>query len=246
MMSPVIPHSCIRLMRSIRARARLAPVVTSLGLAVLITCGSVGAGASQSALTIVDEPFMAFIAGMEGPDGYNDVTLHATSQPPDALTKMTIGQVLDYQARLQRQGAKSTAVGQYQVIRKTLNDFVRRGEIRPDELYSANNQDRLARILMNRCNFYDPANDIDRLGNCLARAWAALPVMTGKKAGQSYYHGKAGNRALTSVREVRHVLEGRFRDEGPIMVAARRMEQLPAISSRAPDRASDPIPLARR
>lgn len=246
MMRPVISQACIRLMRSIRTRDRLAPVMASSILVAAMTFGSVGAGAAQSTLTIVDEPFMAFIAGMEGPDGYNDVTLHATSQPPDALTRMTIGQVLDYQARLQRQGAKSTAVGQYQVIRKTLNDFVRRGEIRLDELYSANNQDRLARILMNRCNFYDPANDIDRLGNCLARAWAALPVMTGKKAGQSHYHGKAGNRALTSVKEVRDVLEGRFRDEGPIMVAARRMEQLPAISSRAPDRASDPIPLARR
>ncbi|WP_411840125.1 hypothetical protein [Paracoccus sp. ME4] len=245
-MRPVISHRCIRLVRDIRAQLRCAQVATFLALAPLFICGSAGASAAQPALTIVDEPFMAFIAGMEGPDGYDDVTLHATSQPPDALTRMTIGQVLDYQARLQRQGAKSTAVGQYQVIRKTLNDFVRRGEIRPDELYSANNQDRLARILMNRCNFYDPAHDIDRLGNCLARAWAALPVMTGRKAGQSHYQGKAGNRALTSVEEVRQVLEGRFRDEGPIMVAARRIERLPAISSRAPDRASDPIPLARR
>lgn len=119
---------------------------------------------------------------------------------------MTIREVVEFQGAMRRAGAASTAVGKYQFIRKTLIGAVEESGLSYDALFDKSAQDHLARILMKRCGFYDARKTIAPVGNCLARSWAALPVLTGDKAGQSYY----GTRIKTNRTVVISLLEARF------------------------------------
>jgi len=121
---------------------------------------------------------------------------------------MTVGEVLDWQARVRRAGAPSTAVGGYQIIRPTLERLARLHGIGHDTPFDAATQDRLARHLLDECGAPGPVDRHPEYGNCLAGIWAGLPLISGPGRGRSAYRGIAGNRALTSPETVLAALAG--------------------------------------
>lgn len=159
---------------------------------------------------ILDGPFLRLLGRIEGPDGYGTIT-HATHlRPPAPLVSMTVEEVLHFQKKIRASGARSSAVGRYQFIHKTLNHYVKEGKIDPDLPFDRYTQDTLARLEMRRCGFYDMIASDKEVANCLAAVWAALPLVTGPNKGKSRYHGKAGNAALVSPAEMMAVMSLRF------------------------------------
>ena len=151
---------------------------------------------------------LAFIRAIEAPGGYDDYERRIRLPPPEPLTAMTIREVLDWQRRVGRTGAVSTAAGGYQIIRPTLMRLVRQYDIDPRARFDAPMQDRLARLLIAECGPKGPPSRHPRYGNCLARIWAALPLTTGPGRGRSAYHGVAGNRALATPETILALLAG--------------------------------------
>lgn len=183
----------------------------AMALGLILAAQTAPARAEPSSRAFVyDKAIMALLGKIEGPDGYDEISNFAKLPPPKPISKMTIAEVIAYQHRVVDDGAASSAMGKYQFIRKTLEELVRRHRVDPQQPFDARTQDYLARMLLNDCNYYDPKADTVAIGNCLSRVWAALPVITGKRAGQSYYHGKAGNRALTTIPVVTAIINQRF------------------------------------
>ena len=189
-----------------------------------------------------DKPFMELVGSVEGPDGYDAVNLGVSRRPPRPLSTMSVGEVLSYQRRLLAEGSGFTAAGRYQFIHKTLKALVARHGVNLNARFDRVMQDYLARRMMHDCAFYEVNKPRAEIGNCLARAWAALPVIYGVKAGRSYYDGLAGNRALVSREQVLEALSKRFAPGGaPQVISYRRTEpyQFPKDGKIA-----DRIPLA--
>jgi hypothetical protein len=221
-------------------------LVANMLRSTLLSLAIVAGAAPAMAQSVNDQSFLDLVGSIEGPDGYNDVVQGATSQPPKPLTEMTIAEVLDYQRQLQLQGSTSTAVGRYQFIRKTLSYIVSKHQIDPQTKFSKRIQDDLARQMMRNCNFYDSGTPVEKVGNCLARAWAALPVLSGENAGLSHYDGVAGNAALTTREEVLAALNKRFKERSaraPVRYAMAKADLMPVIRNQSSDRFADPIPL---
>jgi len=214
-------------------------------LSLTILSGTGANAESQGLQSVNDQPFLEFIGGIEGPDGYDDIVVGATSQPPKPVTQLTVREVLAYQRQLQLEGSDSTAVGRFQFIRKTLNWLVEAHEIDLDRKFDRRTQEYLARVLMNNCDFYEVGASEHRVGNCLAKAWAALPVLSGEKAGRSYYGGVGANKARTTRDEVLAVLRQRFDDiDDRRLVQVAMTGPLPAIRSPGTEAFAERIPLS--
>ena len=164
-------------------------------------------------------PVLNLIAAHESVGGsYDSVYPSTTKQnysggPP--LTEMTIAEADAWQAQTYR-ARGSSAAGRYQFmnIKKQAAD----AGIGADELFSAENQDKMAihlltgkrKITMDMIK-NDPNEAMIRLG----MEWAAFPMpvpMQGAKqrvsAGQSYYAGDGRNAAGATVSEVKGVFAG--------------------------------------
>lgn len=170
-------------------------------------------------LVVDDRDILSLIGLHEGANNYDIVTHYTRIQPDKPLTLMTIREVMDFQTKVVRAGAGSSAMGMYQYIRKTLADVAIRSGIGYDALFDRYNQDRLSRYSLDQCGFYRHDVPDTQIGNCLAGVWAALPLVSGRNAGKSNYHNYNGNRALTSVDAVMSAIRGRFRDATPQRLA---------------------------
>ena len=151
---------------------------------------------------------LRFIRALEAPRGYTDYERRIRIPPPRPLTAMTVGEVLNWQVRVRRSGAPSTAAGGYQIIYPTLKRLVTKYEVSRTLRFDARLQDHLARLLIGECGQPGPRRNHPRYGNCLAGIWAALPLTHGPNRGRSAYHGVAGNRALTHPDTVLDLLAG--------------------------------------
>ena len=158
----------------------------------------------------MDRPFMELLGYIEGPDGYDEITGFTKREPIKPISQMTINEVLDYQRMLRQHNTKSSAVGRYQYVYKTLEYVTRAYDIDRNQLFDAKMQDSLARIEMERCGFYDPHMKTSELGDCLAHVWAALPLLTGPKRGQSRYRATGINAAKTTPEIFEAILNNRF------------------------------------
>ena len=183
-------------------RARL----PALPLALL---AAVFAASVASAVPRTTTDLLALVRALEAPRGYDDYERRIPLAPPRPLTQMTLGEVLDWQSRVRDAGAPSTAAGGYQVIRATLARLVRQHGLDRAALFDPAMQDRLARLLVAECGDPGPPSRHPHVADCLAGIWAALPLATGPRRGQSAYRGVAGNRALTDPETVLAVLGGR-------------------------------------
>ena len=151
---------------------------------------------------------LTFIRALEAPRGYTDYERRIRLPPPRHLTTMTVDEVLDWQVRVRRSGAPSTAAGGYQIIYPTLKRLVGKYGISRSQLFDTRLQDRLARLLITECGSRGPRETHPRYGNCLAGIWAALPLTQGRGKGRSAHQGVAGNRALTHPDIVLDLLAG--------------------------------------
>ena len=148
---------------------------------------------------------LEFIARYEAPGGYDQAHTGVPETPPQPLTAMTIREVMAWQKRI-RSRAVSTAAGRYQVIHGTLARLVERYGIDPDQRFDPPMQDRLGQLLLDECGY--GTRPKHAFANCLARTWAALPLVSGPTAGRSAWHGTADNRALVSPAIFLAFLEG--------------------------------------
>lgn len=154
------------------------------------------------------KPLLEFIySGEGGYDSYNRG--RAGDSPggwPGGLQKLTIAQIM----QLQTQG-RVFAVGAAQFIPETLKIALRESGLTVNDLFNAENQDRLAIALLLGSKRPKLAaylkgknNDLDGAQIELAKEWASVPMPNGK----GYYDGdSAGNMATQKVTEVRKALQ---------------------------------------
>lgn len=114
----------------------------------------------------------------------------------DDFTQMTIAEVRQWQDEFVDAGSASSAVGKYQIIRKTLDGLVDGMDgIDENTVFSEDVQDAMADELL-RQRGYDrfmngELNEYELMGE-LAKEWASLPKNMG---GKSYYAGDGLNSA---------------------------------------------------
>lgn len=126
------------------------------------------------------------------------------------FTSMTVKDVRSWQDRFVRNGSKSSAVGKYQIIRKTMDSLIDEMGLTGEELFDEVLQDRMAETLANRRGLDKwKAGKIsdEKFANNLAKEWASFPVIGGSKHGRSYYAGDGLNKALISPESVLSALQ---------------------------------------
>ncbi len=129
-----------------------------------------------------------------GPAGYNAVVWSAKIKPPKAPTDMTIAEIYKW---IKDTPNQNHAIGRYQFIPKTLRYLVHKLGLPHNTRFSPHIQDQLANVLLEGAGFSDFRKgkvSQKTFMNNLAKVWAGLPTSNGK----SFYHGKAGNKAVLS------------------------------------------------
>lgn len=132
------------------------------------------------------------------------------------FTDMTIDEVLDWQKKFVNAGSPSSAVGRFQIIRKTLKDLKKKMKLSGDELFSPEMQDAMFVQLLKRRKYdkwVDGEISDEEFGNNIAKEWASFPVLTDMKGskrnvkvGESYYAADGLNKALISPADVHKAL----------------------------------------
>ena len=127
------------------------------------------------------------------------------------LTEMTIREADAWQASTYRERG-SAAAGRYQFM-SILSQATTYSDVKPDDLFNAENQDKMAIGLIVNKRKITPEmikNDPNKAMLRIAQEWAAFPVptdMQGHKqfvrAGQSYYAGDGRNASGATVAEMR-------------------------------------------
>lgn len=154
------------------------------------------------------------IAKHESGGNYNARFGKATNHNP-MFTEMTVGQVLDWQR--QRGAGGFTAVGRYQIIKKTMQGLIESMKLTGSERFGEAMQDKMALQLLNGRklgSFLAGKLGVVGFGLAIAQEWASLPVLERTRgahrmvdAGETYYAGDRVNKAGATVNEVRRVLE---------------------------------------
>jgi muramidase (phage lysozyme) len=157
------------------------------------------------------KPVLELIAKHEAVGGSYD-SIYPSSKK-DGLSQMTIAQADAWQAST-ASSRGSAAAGRYQFM--YIKDQAADAGIGPDEMFSPENQDKMAISLIEKKRGVtldmmksNPDEAMIRLG----MEWASLPMpkdMQGGsrsvKAGQSYYAGDGRNKAGASINEVRKAM----------------------------------------
>ncbi|WP_305987260.1 TIGR02594 family protein [Roseibium sp. MMSF_3544] len=155
------------------------------------------------------------IAREESGGNYNAHFGEADSQDPD-FVNMAIANVRVWQDDFVRGGSRSSAVGRYQIIRKTMDGLIASMKLDKDQPFDANMQDRMAMKLMlgrGLKSFLTGAMSTTSFGNNLAKEWASFPVLSNIKGahrqvarGTSFYSGDNLNHAHVDPAEVEAAL----------------------------------------
>ena len=125
------------------------------------------------------------------------------------LEKMTIGEVIAWQDMMAKKGAKSTAVGKYQIIAKTMKDLSRKNpnDFGEGLLFDRMRQEWAADTLMDRRGYKEfeaGTKSREDMALELAKEWASLPDPS---TGKSYYDGDGLNKSHHEVDDVFKVLD---------------------------------------
>lgn len=141
---------------------------------------------------------LGYIADREGTkENYNAYFGNGRNQKTD-FTSMTVNDVLKWQDDFVNKGSPSSAVGRYQIIRKTMRSLVTELNLKGDELFDTQMQDRMAMHLLEKrglSRYKKGQMSAERFANNLAMEWASLPVVSGPKRGLSYYAEDGLNQA---------------------------------------------------
>ena len=140
----------------------------------------------------------------------------AKDRPAEALTTMTVAEVLAWQDSIDAR-YPSEAAGAYQVMEDTLRGLVDSGQIDPDAIFNEATQDYVAELLMKRrglSKFVAGEISAEDFADNLAREWASFPVVRDQQGanryverGQSYYAGDGLNKAHADPDEFLSVVE---------------------------------------
>ncbi len=144
-----------------------------------------------------------FIAQFESAGNYNARFAAAGNQDP-RFTEMTLRDVLDWQRDfVQRKGSPSSAVGRYQIIRKTLQTLIDGLNLDPPTLrFDEQVQDRLATKLLEGRGlkkYLSGELSPEGFANSVSREWAALPIVTDDFRD---HQGRAGRRGFSFYADV--------------------------------------------
>ncbi len=175
------------------------------GAAVVAGAANEADASSMQATATEAAPLLDKIGELEGNNRYDIEYGGGTVDFPN----MTIQEVLDHQDKRKKAGAKSTAVGKYQFINKTLAELVKRNpkDFPKDRMFDKATQDELASILLKRRG-YDKfkAGKItrDEFVKNLSKEWASLP---NPSTGKSYYDGDGLNHSLMSTDDLRAIVD---------------------------------------
>lgn len=140
--------------------------------------------------TLLDE----LIAPGESRGNYNAVIGRITASDP--LEKKTIAAIYRLMASRLSAGMPSTAIGRYQIIRRTLQTLQETAKLAPTELFTPELQDRLALALMigrGYSRWWRGTMTDEAFLHSLSMEWASLPDPY--NGGRSHYDGIAGNHA---------------------------------------------------
>lgn len=176
-------------------------------------------GSSSSNFEPLDEsvtqgqlkPLLDFIGFAEGA-GYNTIFggIRQSDYPSKQLTQLTVQEVLNWQDSIDP-FYQSEASGRYQILEDTLRSILGQGVISANSLFDGATQDACAIYLMQGrgLNSYLAGTmSLEIFGNNLAKEWASFPMLSGPKAGRSYYAGDSvGNQSRVSISEFKSVLE---------------------------------------
>ena len=151
------------------------------------------------------KPLLDFIAGPESGGDYGVVwgRIKPADRPKRPLVSMTIAEVLAWQESIDAR-YQSEAAGRYQIMEDTLRPLPAAAGLKMYDLFNEANQDALATVLLRRRGldkFLAGQISAEEFANNLAREWASLPVVTGPKAGRSFYAGDGLNKSHVSVDE---------------------------------------------
>jgi len=163
------------------------------------------------------DPLLEMIRAKESRNDYDAIVwlVPRHRYPPQRVTTMTVGEVLDWQRSIDR-FQNSEAVGAYQFMEDTLRGMVDMGVVSRSARFSKATQDKLAVHLLERRGLRSwLKGDIttQRFANNLAMEWASLPVVSRIRGahrvvnpGETYYAGDNYNKAGVSPETVLHVL----------------------------------------
>ncbi|KLK91433.1 hypothetical protein AA309_20275 [Microvirga vignae] len=156
-----------------------------------------------------------FIGSKEAPKGYDTVYANRMDRMPKPLTSMTMKEILD-QGKWRTKTFGSSACGRYQFMDATLRDLAEELDLKAEDKFTSDYQDRLGLYLLRRRG-YDrwikgTLSDAEFMLN-LAKEWASFPVPFTVKGGsrrvnrgQSFYAGDGLNKALVSAEDVEKTL----------------------------------------
>ncbi len=153
------------------------------------------------------QTLLQVIGNKEAPAGYSQ--MYGERKPSRNLEAMTLDEVRALQKQRVGSGIPSSAVGRYQFISPTLDSLMKGLKLTGKEKFDAALQDRLAGALLERRGLSQwKAGKLtdEQFADNLAKEWASLPVVTGAKAGRSYYDGDGLNKALITPQAVLEAL----------------------------------------
>lgn len=124
-------------------------------------------------------------------DDFNTVYYGSKIKTPKPLTEMTVGEIRAWQNESVAAGSKSSAVGRFQIIRKTMDSLIDSGVLSPDDIFNEETQTKAYTSLLDRRGYTEIKTQIqatedpdekrklaERLQNNLAMEFASIPVAT--------------------------------------------------------------------
>lgn len=144
-----------------------------------------------------------FIAGEEAAGNYNAHYGNAGNRSVK-FTEMTLDEVLRWQSQYVANGSPSSAVGRYQFIPKTLRSVMNEMGLKGTDKFSPELQDLMAIHLLKRRGLEEYRSGKitkEEFANRISQEWAAMPMVSGPKAGKSFYDGDGLNASTTSVQK---------------------------------------------
>ena len=147
----------------------------------------------------VRDTILSTIYGIESNNDYNAWNNRAKNPPSQALTSLTVKEIMDYQGN-----ENGPAAGAGQIKYNTLKYLLNTGTLSEDDLFTESVQDAANNKLLDRRGFNSWLNgEIDNLtfGSNIASEWASIPLLfdqtvngKAKERGDSRYGGS--NEAL--------------------------------------------------
>jgi muramidase (phage lysozyme) len=122
------------------------------------------------------------------------------------LTDKNLLEVKAVQSAMLKSGSKSTAVGRYQIIHRTLEELINNLKLPNTTIFDERTQDFLCIALLHRRGlkkFLSGQISTDQFMLNISKEWASLPK---DSSGLSYYHGDGLNKAHVHPKDVLVVL----------------------------------------